>query len=302
MACYRPMYAWRARERSPSGKRAVVFSSHGAYSDMQLEIPCGQCIGCRIDRARSWALRIVHESKMHDENCFVTLTYAPEHVPPGLVVRDLQLFFKRLRNESGRKFRYFAVGEYGEKLSRPHYHCLLFGFDFPDKKFWKGKGEYRQYRSAMLEKAWPLGHALSGSLTPASAQYCAKYSVKKVRGSLAEAHYGTKTPEFAVMSRRPGIGAAWFDKYHASVFPRDFVVVPGGRKVAVPRYYLDRLRDEATRRDVRAQRRVNSRDPARVAEQEWYRLVDRERYAEAVESHFNERRVSDEAASLRGTG
>lgn len=295
MPCYKPLPAWKCVDRS-TGEIFMSFRP-SLCSIEKVKVPCGQCIGCRIQRSRSWAVRCLHEASLYEQNCFITLTYAPEHLPDGLVKRDLQLFFKRLRSASKRKFRYFAVGEYGEKLSRPHYHCLLFGFDFEDKKFWKGSGEYRQYRSELLEKCWPLGNALTGSVTTASAQYVAKYCVKMVRGEGAIKHYGDREREFAVMSRRPGIGAEWIDKYQSDVFPRDFVVVVGGRKVGVPRYYLDRQKDSELRERVKAQRVEKAEDNPHNSVM---RLYAREKLESIKLEKSNLRRIEDEAASLRG--
>lgn len=47
-------------------------------------------------------------------------------------------------------------------------------------------------------------------------------------------------PEYAAMSLKPGIGAAWFEKYQRDVFPHDFVVQNGAKKTP-PKYY-DKLR------------------------------------------------------------
>ena len=125
MACYSPLSGFYDK----SG--AVVFSRREG-TDVEVTVPCGTCVGCRIARSRMWALRIVHESKLWDRNCFVTLSYAPEHLPAygSLSYPDVQRFHKRLRFHYGR-FRFFAAGEYGEELSRPHYHVCYFGFSLP---------------------------------------------------------------------------------------------------------------------------------------------------------------------------
>ena len=139
-------------------------------------------------------------------------------------------------------------GEYGEKDARPHYHALLFGYQFPDLKFWsRSPSGNALYRSAMLEKLWTLGNSLIGDVSRESAGYVARYCMKKVTGDLAEEHYRVeengvvyqRVPEFARMSLKPGIGAEWFAKYRSDVFPHDYVVADGV-KVPVPRYY-DRL-------------------------------------------------------------
>lgn len=185
----------------------------------------------------------MHEASLYDDNCFVTLTYDDEHLPRygSLVVKHLQDFNKRLREWSrerrGRSFRFYACGEYGENLERPHYHILFFDLDFKDKKFWRYSetGE-RLYRSDVLESKWTFGHSEIGSVTFESAQYVGKYVTKKITGDDAALHYGYRIPEFATMSKRPGIGKPFFDKYMRDMYPNDFVVV-NGRKCKPPRTY-----------------------------------------------------------------
>ena len=119
MPCYKPLKAYYAREVNDTGKRSLVFNSEKALFPAQLQIPCGRCIGCRLDRSLSWALRCVHEASMHDENCFITLTFNDEHLAKNksLKVSDFQNFLKRLRQFiSPRKVRYFHCGEYGSKF------------------------------------------------------------------------------------------------------------------------------------------------------------------------------------------
>lgn len=241
MPCFSPLTAWRSRVRNESGKRGITFKLSEAYADERLEVPCGQCIGCRVRKSRAWAIRCIHEASLSEHNCFVTLTYNDENMPGELKLRDLQLFMKRLRERVGVKLRYFAVGEYGEKFSRPHYHILLFGYDFADKVYWCGKGLSRQYRSALLESVWPFGFSTVGSVTAASAQYVAQYCAKVVTGKRAEDYYGGRSPEFLVMSRRPGLGTGWLEKYGNVLFERDFVITEGGARVPIPRFYLEKF-------------------------------------------------------------
>lgn len=245
MACYHPVKAFRCADGG------VVFTELARYDLIgDISLPCGQCIGCRIDRAREWSVRCLHESKLHKFNSFVTLTYRDEDLPPGrsLDYRDYQLFMKRLRKSVGIPVRFFMCGEYGEKDQRPHYHALLFGYQFPDLKFWsRSPTGNALYRSEILEGLWTKGNSLIGQVTRESAGYVARYCMKKVTGDLAKDHYRVeengvvfdRVPEFARMSLKPGIGAEWFAKYHSDVFPHDYVIADG-IKIPVPRYY-DRL-------------------------------------------------------------
>lgn len=211
-----------------------------------IRVPCGKCYACRLDRAKDWALRCMHEASLHDHNCFLTLTY--RDVPEGgtLVVRDVQLFFKRLRKHIDPvKISYYACGEYGEKLGRPHYHVLLFGYNFEDlevqgishaKSRFSTHGQNIIWKSEILDRIWGHGYCWIGSVTLQSAGYVARYVRKKITGPPARDHYRGKLPEFALMSRNPAIGKRWFEKYKNDVYPKDFTTWDG-RKYRAPKYY-----------------------------------------------------------------
>lgn len=238
-----------------------------------MRIPCGQCMGCRLDRAGDWATRIAHEAQLHQANSFLTLTYSEQHLPEdlSLSVRHVQLFMKRLRRSlEPEQIRFFGCGEYGDKFKRPHYHLIIFGWDFPDKFPWRKTGSgYVVYRSPKLEQIWPFGHVEIGTVTTQSAGYVARYVTKKVHGDdeVAKAAYMREKvdpdtgeirkwsvmKEFVVMSRKPGIGSGWFEQFACDAFPSDFVVIDGMRR-RVPRYYTKKLLEEQQRK-VKQQRR-----------------------------------------------
>lgn len=270
MPCYHPLEAY------PGGPRQsrVVFDPRQSYKgSVAFLLPCGRCIGCRIARARDWASRMHHEAQLHDENSFVTLTYEDRQLPAdgSLSPRATQLFMKRLRKATDVKLRYFVCGEYGDKTGRPHYHAIIFGYGFPDKTIWRSAPSGGHlYRSPLLERVWPFGNAEIGSVTHKSAGYVARYCMKKVTGDLAEDHYMRPhpvtgvvyrvQPEFARMSRRPGLGGAWFDKYAGDAFPSDFLIIDGSRR-NVPAYYKKKL-TELDQLKVKAQRMVQIRKSA----------------------------------------
>ncbi len=250
MACYHPITAWRSKQLNPTGKRSLVFQIKDAIDDDPVVIPCGQCVGCRLERSRQWAIRCVHEASLYDSNCFITLTYNDDCLPSdrSLDVREFQLFMKRLRKKYGSKIRFFHCGEYGEQYGRPHYHACLFNFDFPDKELWKTtKTGDRLYTSESLQALWPFGYSTIGDVTFESAAYVARYIMKKVTGEKADDHYvsvdkstgevlGKRKPEYTTMSRRPGLGKAWLERFNADVYPGDFVVL-NGKKMRPPKYY-----------------------------------------------------------------
>lgn len=246
MPCYRPVRAYSA----PHG--GVSFSPRTGYVDRELAIPCGQCIGCRLERSRQWAVRCMHEASLHDLNAFLTLTYEPSRLPPfgSLDRRAFPRFMKRLRKRfPGRELKYFHCGEYGELTRRPHYHALLFGFDFPDKRPYKTTDSgYQLFRSELLDELWPDGHTAIGSVTFETAAYTARYCTKKITGVQAAAHYGRLEPEFMTCSK--GIGLRWIQRY-ASETARDDTVVVRGREMRPPRYYDKKLKEL----DPRAHRR-----------------------------------------------
>jgi hypothetical protein len=219
--------------------------------------PCGQCLSCRINYSREWAIRCVHESMMHEENSYLTLTYNNKYLPKDKSVhkKELQSFMKRLRRKlKDKKVRFFGCGEYGDQKSRPHYHLCLFGHQFKDleiykqdpnryKPFWKKGHDHTLYTSKTLQDdIWKKGYCYIGDLTFESAAYVARYVVKKITGSSKEAIkmrnelYGERNLEFALMSRMPGIGKPFFDKFHGDIYPKDFVTHKG-KKFRPPRYY-----------------------------------------------------------------
>ena len=154
MPCYRPLVGYRSVKIGPTGKRPVVFKARDAFFDHQVKVRCGQCIGCRLEKARQWALRCSHEASLHENNCFVTLTYSDKNLPKynSLELRDFQKFMKRLRKHFDGGIRFFHCGEYGDKNGRPHYHAILFGIDFDDREIYKvSDAGYRWYTSKTLE-------------------------------------------------------------------------------------------------------------------------------------------------------
>lgn len=253
MPCYHPLTGCRSRITNASGKRSIVFSAGEGYADLPVTIPCGQCIGCRLEKSRQWAIRCLHEASLHKENCFITLTYAPENLPKygSLDVKDFQDFMKRFRKAAGKKLRFFHCGEYGETGGRPHYHACIFGFDVPRGKLIRvNRHGDELYSSPMLEKLWKKGHSSVGEVTFESAAYVARYITKKVTGKDALEHYNVidpygeileeRRPEYVTMSRRPGIAKGWFDKFKGDVFPDDFVVLKkkkGPVRCKPPRFY-----------------------------------------------------------------
>lgn len=307
MPCYHPLLAVDVGQRSPEGKvlyqiksfpedlrpgidTAVSFRSDhdrtfgparpGAAQFPFVTIPCGKCIGCRMEYSRQWANRCMLELEYHDSAYFVTLTYDDYHVPESfypdpktgeamrsltLNKRDLQLFMKRLRARfENDTIRFFACGEYGPSTFRPHYHLILFGLHLPDLVPIGQLRGYQYYRSESLERCWSrkdtfenligeecvtpltkIGNITITDVTWETCAYTARYITKKLNGPAAKFYSDFNlVPPFVQMSRRPGIARQWYEDHPHM---RDFEYIniktaKGGRKFRPPKYY-DKLFD-----------------------------------------------------------
>lgn len=266
MTCYFPMKAAKsASVNDASGKRSMTFNTRYALIEGSLSsLPCGRCIGCRLDRADGWGIRMAHEAHMFSHHVegkpgssFLTLTYAPEHLPTDNSIRKpvLQKFVQDLRNQHrGQALRFYGCGEYGSRTGRAHYHVVVFGTAFlKDRTFYcTGKHGHRYYRSETLSKAWPYGNADISDVSYSSARYVAGYVTKKISGDIAAEHYYRPSPvdgefysvepEFSLMSLHPGLGASFFKAFKSDIFPADECIV-NGRAHKVPRFYDNQLSD-----------------------------------------------------------
>lgn len=290
--CTSPLKAWR------DPVKGVSFAKT-SHSGEELELPCGQCIECRFKRSRDWAIRCMHEASLHADNSFITLTYAPEHLPPdqSLNYDHFQRFMKRLRKRVRLPVRFYMCGEYGENFGRPHYHACIFGYGFPDKKLlMRTKNGDNLFTSEMLNQLWPYGLSSIGEVNFQSAAYVARYIMKKITGDRAFDHYNkvdddgvivSRTPEFTRMSLKPGIGSGWFNKYHSDVFPHDHVIVKG-KECSPPRYYLDRVK-KASNGALPPTKIRAELDEYDIDEIQYARLL---RVRERAESDTPERRVA----------
>lgn len=263
MGCYDPLVA-KVLGKTASGKknlkivgsysRFVGFKVEGNWNlpDDMVKLPCGQCIGCRLERSKQWAVRCVHEASLHEQNCFITLTYNDEHLPKyrTLVKKHYQDFMKRLRKEfPDIRIRYYHCGEYGDLRQRPHYHAILFGFDFPDKYYWKTVNGNTLYTSEILNKIWGKGYTVVAGVSFDSCAYVARYIMKKINGKKADEeltyaiidyetgeYLGDRQKEYTTMSRANGIGFDYLLKYKNDIYTKDVVILED-KKLKPPRYY-----------------------------------------------------------------
>lgn len=180
---------------------------HGHYflSD-PISVPCGNCIGCRMDRAREWKIRNCLELASHPEAYFVTITYNDSCLPINedgeayLCKSDFQKFLKRLRKYIG-PFRYFGCGEYGENTARPHAHFIIYGHLSGFRLVGVNK-----FESADVSRAWRFGMSVVENVTPGSIAYVSGYVEKKWKVDVDK----FPVKPFLMMSRKPGIGMQYF--------------------------------------------------------------------------------------------
>lgn len=273
MPCYTPLKGYKDRHTG-----GLTFNKSG--TSQTLEVACGQCLGCRLDHALMWSIRICHEASLYLDqygNSWITLTYrdpedatdeqyrAGHYIPSDSSLRPSHVskFIRRLRKQNpGHKIRYFYCGEYGDENQRPHYHLCIFNHSFDDQQLFKDDEGFYTYTSPSLEELWPFGFSTVAALNYDTAAYTARYSLKKITGKQAEEHYlrcdehGEAywlLPEYIRMStgrNKPcGLGAGFYEKFSDDIFPSDETPVPRkGVIKKVPRYYQNILasQDPAT--------------------------------------------------------
>lgn len=279
MSCYHPLKALEVG-KTENGKKNFRFLSDGFFIEYKAKygrefpqdkltlLPCGQCLGCRLDYSRQWANRCMLELKYHDSSYFCTFTYDDDHVPisyypdpetgealPSLTLqkRDFQLLMKRIRKAfPDDHIRFFMSGEYGGDTFRPHYHAILFGLHLDDLKVYKRSPQgFTYYNSPKLQRCWcdrdgkPIGYVVVADVTWDTCAYTARYVMKKLKGTEAKFYSDFNIqPEFTLMSRKPGIARQYFDD-HPEIYDYDFINIStnkGGKKFRPPRYY-DKLYD-----------------------------------------------------------
>lgn len=292
MACFHPLKAFYRLEPG-TRKKDIVFANQAeidqgfAIRDNKhylnpIDIPCGQCSGCRLEYSRQWATRCVLEAQKYEHNYFVTLTYHPHYeylitqhnscvvedtgeflewdsltlVPDQLkkFMKDLRRYYEYHFNHTG--IRFFACGEYGSKKMRPHFHLILFNCPIPDLKYecmnYNGDS---YFSSQIFNKLWsvnndpknPIGFVTIGECNFDTCSYVARYMMKKQKG-LNSSYYSDLglVPPFTRSSRMPGIARDYYDSERDKIYDLDSLVITDGsgkaRKVRPPKYF-DRLYD-----------------------------------------------------------
>lgn len=271
MSCYHPLIGVPTGDLTVNGKPEYKIRSSSLSADFQLEldsnpdhiiVPCGHCLGCRLDYSRRWADRMMLElDSVNGRASFLTLTYDNDHITWNqfdefdnplfgtLVKRDCQLFLKRLRKYfSDLHIRFFLAGEYGEHTLRPHYHMIVFGLapdDFPDL-LPDGKNEFGQpyFKSQKLNDIWQNGRCVIAGVNWQTCAYVARYVTKKLSGPWSIDYAARNViPEFSLMSRKPGIGKPYLDAHPdcLDLANINLSTPDGGLKIMIPKYFLKEL-------------------------------------------------------------
>ena len=249
-----------------------TYAPNRIYYNDWIEIPCGQCIGCRLEYSRQWANRCALEMQYHDSTLFLTLTYDDKHLPTKimdtfinpltgevkenfeihpLVKKDMQDFMKSLRDKVGyKKLRFFGCGEYGSESGRPHLHIIVFGLALSDltkyKTIKQGDEWITYYNSKTIDDCWKhKGFCVIAPATWETVAYTSRYVTKKLNGKMKDFYELTGLePEFCLMSRKPGIGKQYLEDNLEHIFNTNRIVISnlkGSRKVAPPKYYKKQL-------------------------------------------------------------
>lgn len=281
MRCSSPIHAYYLPRETKDGKKHIyflniskddaefyIFHNHGRCQYELLDIPCGHCIECRINKSQEWATRSCLESLNYNNNYFVTLTYEDERIPilrtlsrqtgtienvSNLQYEDIQQFLKNLRRYFKYHFnidniRFLVSGEYGSKFGRAHWHLLLFNCPLPDLKFLKIQNGNIYYTSDIISQCWNnKGYNIVGNVEFCSSAYVARYVLKKFYGGfeneyqLACKQLGVQpqNAELIQMSRRPGLA---FEYFRNNITTQDFInankiILENGRKSKIPRYF-----------------------------------------------------------------
>lgn len=275
MSCFHPLPAIRkyAENTFAIGKRGQVFvpfvdPTTGEFVE-PMTIPCGKCIGCRLDYSRMWADRCVLESLEYDKKLcwFLTLTYDDDHIETDerslltpkntltLYPRDITLFLKRLRDaweyrHNWQGVRYYLCGEYGSTTARPHYHVLLFNCPVYDQQYaYSNQRGDAFYSSDELAELWGNGFIVLSDLTWENSAYTARYVLKKFKGETkdeTDAYYKNAgiVPEFTRSSRRPGIARGYYEVHKDEIYKNDEIILPKGKVTKPPKYFDNLMKDD----------------------------------------------------------
>lgn len=310
MACFHPMKAYKIDE-------GITFKlpKYGYYEE--LKIPCGKCIGCKLDHANDWATRCWCEMQSWKNNCFVTLTYNDENLPDGgyLSKEDIQKFLKRLRyyetgieewenpqnGKTEKPIRYLLCGEYGPNgTRRAHYHLLIFNWKPEKLKFYKeNHNGDKLYTSKQINEIWGKGFATIGELNYKSACYVARYCTKKMFNNIKHAELKKMEiqPEFILMSRNGGIGIKHWKQYKKEILKREGILIKIKDKVKnkrIPKYYERKYKEENEKQYEKYRTKKILKSQENLKE-----ILSKTTLSEYEYNEMNERKLIEKSKTLR---
>lgn len=292
MACYDPMQMivrdfgkcnrniierarelnWKINENTYKGYRLVSKTGRGhelekikpCPGDEIFEVPCGKCVGCRLDYSKDWANRCDLEARQYTCNYFITLTYDDDHLPIGsegngtLFNKEISDFVKRLRQAFKYHYgfdgvRFYGCGEYGDQTFRPHYHIILFNCPIPDltADFIDENGQITHHKDSLgkyyyfsqfVYNCWKKGNILIADCNWNTSAYVSQYVLKKQKGDGGKVYEALGIiPPYVAMSTKPGIGRVHFDNNLDTLVDFPSLIIPRDRKKplvsGLPRYY-----------------------------------------------------------------
>lgn len=287
MTCYHPLirveergkkikaqdghYYNKAKIIRPEHLKSLEMACDTAYVKKQI-IPCGKCIGCRLDYSREWANRGYLESKLWKQNFFVTITYNEDNInipewiedqdgytydndgtwTGTLVPKHLTQFIKNVRQIMKREhnqdnIRFMACGEYGTETERPHYHIIFFNLKLPIEDLYNPRIIHKEiyYQSHIIERAWKYGISNVSECSWNTIAYTARYITKKINGPNSLQEYSEKgqIKEFFRVSRMPGIGEGYYQKHWKEIYEKDEIIIKNKQGIisCKPPKYFDEL-------------------------------------------------------------
>lgn len=289
------------------GKTISWSQKHYSKEFATFQLPCSKCLECRLEYAREWAIRCVHESRMHPKNCFITLTYSDEHLKsPKLQYKDFQDFIKRLRDKIGYqpedRISVFVTGEYGDQNKRPHWHAIIFNWEPPDLEYLRAnKRGDKIYKSKILDSLWGKNDPEKkpnevGDVTFHSAGYVARYAAKKLGHGKDQEH---QFHPISKKSSKYAIGKAFLEKHWQDIFNHGRIVLPDGRELtAVPRYYQKWLLKNHPREweryvtQIKAER-CRKAEAASESRKEEVNKINRKRYQQRKNAQISDSKVKE---------
>ena len=333
MPCYHPLKAFKVRPETRDQSAKYVIASHklehvnykGQSYYESIDIPCGKCIGCRLEYSKQWANRIMLESKTSNNIWGINLTYNNDNIPikhpidletgevitsiecPTLKEKDVQDFLKRLRMNMFRKYgtksiRYAYAGEYGEQRQRPHYHLIVFNCPIKDlKEVRKSKKNFPMYESEEISKTWGKGLVTINEVSWDYSAYVARYIMKKQKGQGSKEYYDSigREKEYFRTSRRPGLGKEYYNLNKDKIYDTDEIFLGKRDKVLKlkPAKYYDKLfdvEDHERMQEIKENRRKSAEDKIKIIKNILNNEITYEEYLE-----IQERTKQEQVKSLR---